>query len=219
MEAGKVRHVFADTKPLPTYLLAFAVGPLDVVTGLIPANAVRSTPLPFRGVAAKGKGDRLRYAVTHTPAIVAALETYFGQAYPFDKLDIVAVPDFAAGAMENPGAVMFREWLLLVDEKVAPESQLRAFWGVMAHELAHIWFGDLVTMPWWDDIWLNEAFATWMSYKIVGVVRPESHPELGLRERVLGAMHSDSLASARQIRRPIVSDHDIHNAFGFVFTV
>src|SRR5262249_30050970 len=151
----------------PTYLLAFAVGPLDIVAApdIVP-NAVRKRPLRLRGIAAKGRGKELAYALANTPAIVAALENYTGHEYPYDKLDILAVPD-RGGAMENAGAITFSEYLLLFDAKSASAGQKRAFASVMAHELAHMWFGDLVTMPWWDDIWLNEAFATWMSGRIV----------------------------------------------------
>lgn len=210
---GLTRHVFADTLPLPTYLIALAVGPLDIVEGTaIPANAVRHRPLPFRGIAARGRGAELRYAMEHTPAIVASLEAYFGIEYPYDKLDILAVPDFASGAMENAGAITFREQLLLLSSS-PPEEQVRGFTNVMAHELAHQWFGNLVTMPWWDDIWLNEAFATWMAFRTVRDVAPDQHAELGAIASVHGAMFSDSLAAARRIRQPIESENDIRNAF------
>jgi alanyl aminopeptidase len=210
---GLTRHVFAETLPLPTYLIALAVGPLEVIEAPpIPANAVRTRPLPFRGIAARGRGAELRYAMEHTPAIVASLESYFGIEYPYDKLDILAVPDFASGAMENAGAITFREQLLLLSATPA-EEQIRAFTNVMAHELAHQWFGNLVTMPWWDDIWLNEAFATWMAARVVRDVAPDQHAELSALSSVHGAMFSDSLAAARRIRQPIESDHDIRNAF------
>ncbi len=210
---GMRRVRFATTEKLPTYLLAFAVGRLDVVAAPdLPANDVRSRPLPFRGIAAKGRGQRLAYALAHTGPILAALERYFGIAYPYDKLDILAVPDFASGAMENAGAVTFREPLLLLDD-ASPEDQKRAYANVMAHELAHMWFGDLVTMPWWDDIWLNEAFATWMGHRVVETVHPDYRAGVQLLERVQGAMGSDSLVSARRIRQPIDTHHDIRNAF------
>ena len=212
---GDMKEVrFAETLPLPTYLVAMAVGPLDVVEHApLPPNAVRTRPLPFRGVAVRGQGARLAYALEHTGPLLAELERYFGTEYPYDKLDIIAVPDFASGAMENAGAITFREWLLLLDPEHAPEDQRRAFAGVMAHELAHQWFGNLVTMPWWDDIWLNEAFATWMGNKIVARVHPEYEAEVAMLESVQGAMRADSLVSARQIRQPIESNHDIRNAF------
>lgn len=210
---GQVRLQYATTEPLPTYLIAFAVGPLDVVEAPpIAASDVRKEPLPFRGVAAKGRGKAMAYAMKHTPAILAELERYFGIAYPYDKLDIIAVPD-KGGAMENAGAVTFREWLLLFDEGSASYDQRRAFAYVMAHELAHQWFGNLVTMPWWDDIWLNEAFATWMGYRAVDGWRPDYDADVQMLTRVLGAMGRDRLVNARQIRQPVTRNDDIHNAF------
>ncbi|MFO0684552.1 MAG: M1 family aminopeptidase [Sandaracinus sp.] len=209
---GLTSHRFATTEPLPTYLVAWAVGPIDVVEGTIPPSSVRSTPLPFRGLAPRGRGPEMAFAMQHTPAIVQALEEWFGIAYPFDKLDIVAVPDFAAGAMENAGLVTFRDSLLLLSAD-PPVSQQRAYAFVMAHELAHQWFGDLVTMAWWDDLWLNEAFASWMETGIVQRVFPEFHAELTELTTELEGFEADSLASARQIRQPIESRHDIANAF------
>ncbi len=211
---GMKRVRFATTAPLPTYLIAWAVGPLDVVEAEpIPATDLRERPIPLRGLAVKGKGEQLRYALEHTPRHVTWLEEYFGMGYPYDKLDIVAVPDFAAGAMENVGLVTFREWLLLIDPDDASEDQKRAFAYVMAHELAHMWFGNIVTMPWWDDIWLNEAFATWMGNKVVENLYPDYNAPLSQLQSVQGAMRSDSLTSARQIRQPIENNHDIRNAF------
>jgi cytosol alanyl aminopeptidase len=211
---GLVEIQFSTTAILPTYLIAIAVGPLDIVEAeAIPSNDVRKQPVPFRGVSVKGKGAELAYALAETPAILREMEMYFNIPYPFSKLDIIAVPDFASGAMENVGAITFREWLLLVDPAVASEAQKKRFHLVMAHELAHMWFGNLVTMPWWDDIWLNEAFATWMAYKIIHQQRPEMEVNLDFLRRVQSAMQTDHLASARQIRQPIESDHDIRNAF------
>ncbi len=211
-EKGMTRVRFAPTEALPSYLVAFAVGPLDVVEAPpIPASSVRPAPLPFRAVAAKGRGKELAYAVAHTPAIVAALEDYFGIAYPYDKLDILAVPD-RTGAMENAGAITFREWLLLLDDS-SPFEQKKSFAYVMAHELAHQWFGDLVTMPWWDDIWLNEAFATWMGFRAIHALEPSYMTEITELQGVLDTMGVDSLMSARQIRQPVAVNEEIHAAF------
>ena len=210
---GLTRVTFAPTEPLPSYLIAFAVGPLDIVEAPpIAATAVRQQPLPFRGVAARGRGKEMAYALEHTPALLKILEDYFGIPYPYDKLDIIAVPD-KGGAMENAGAVTFREWLVLVDDKTASIDQRRAFGYVMAHELAHQWFGNLVTMPWWDDIWLNEAFATWMGYLAVEKWRPTQQALVSQLKGVHRAMSVDSLLSARQIRQPVHNNNDIHNAF------
>lgn len=213
IDGGQRRLRFASSKPMPTYLVAFAVGPFDIVEAkAIAPNAVRSRTLPLRGLAVRGKGSQLAHALRHGGALLAAAESYFGTEYPYEKLDIVAVPDFSSGAMENVGLVTFRESLLLLGEN-APEWQERAYADVMAHELAHMWFGNLVTMSWWDDLWLNEAFASWMGAKIVEEVFPEHQAGLELLEWAQGAMRTDSLLSARQIRQPITSNHDIENAF------
>lgn len=205
---------FSQSKPLPTYLVAFAVGPFDVVEAPdIAPNAIRQHSLPFRGVAVKGKGHLLKTALKETPAMVEFQEHYTGIHYPYAKLDIIAIPDFASGAMENVGAITFREWLLLIDPLQGSESQKRAFASVMAHELAHQWFGNLVTMPWWNDLWLNEAFATWFGYKTIENLYPDHHADLGLLQRMHSAMNADSLTVARRVREPIHSNHDIYNAF------
>ena len=214
---GLQRVSFVTTPPIPTYLLAFAVGPFDVVAGAtIPPNDGRPFPIPLRGIAVKGKGASLQLALEQTAQYVEALEDYFGIPYPYRKLDLVAVPDFAAGAMENVGLITFREWLLLLDAERATEGQRRAFAYVMAHELAHQWFGNLVTMPWWDDIWLNEAFATWMGNKVVHSLHPEFRSDLASLATTHRAMNRDSLTSARSIRQPILSNHDIKNAFDMI---
>lgn len=203
---------FRTSERLPTYLVALAIGPFDVVEADIAPNAVRTEPLHLRALAPRGRGGELGYAMRETPRIVTALETWFGIAYPFDKLDIVAVPDFSAGAMENAGLVTFRDVLLLLGDD-APERQRRGFAYVMAHELAHQWFGNLVTMEFWDDLWLNEAFATWMETPIIHGLYPDLHAD----EAELGVMHeafaADSLVSARRIRQPVATVHDISNAF------
>lgn len=207
------RVTFAPTLPLPSYLVAFAVGPLDLVpVADVPPNAARKRPLKLRGVTAKGRGPEMAYALAHTGEILTKLEEYFGVEYPYDKLDILAVPE-REGAMENPGAITFKEWLVLMDEKTAALAQKRAFATVMAHELAHMWFGDLVTAQWWDDIWLNESFATWMGSKGADMWSPKLEAELGLLSGIQGAMGSDALVSARAIRQPVTSTHDIENAF------
>ncbi len=211
--AGLVRHVFQETKPLPTYLIAFAVGRLDVVEGEpLPPTDLRDHAVPLRAIATRGKGARLAFALANTRPLVETLERYFGVAYPYAKLDLIAVPDFAAGAMENAGAITFREQLLLIDDD-SPYQLKRAFKSVTAHELAHQWFGDLVTPKWWDDIWLNESFATWMGNKSVAQAFPQDGFQDAILNGALRVMAADELASARQIRQPIESNHDIATAF------
>lgn len=213
LKDGFKRLRFARTENLPSYLIAFAVGPWDIVPWQdIPANEVRKTPLSLRGVAAKGRGKEMTYALEHSAEIVAALERYFDIPYPFDKLDILAAPDFSAGAMENAGLITYRDSLMFIGDNT-PTGQRQAYWGVHAHELAHQWFGDLVTMPWWDDLWLNEAFATWMSAHIIQGLKPEFNVQRSRLEGALYAMDGDSLASTRRVREPIQDFTEIAAAF------
>ncbi len=210
---GMKKVTYQTTPKLSTYLIAFAVGPLEVVDGgAFPPTEVRDYEVPFNGIAVKGKGDQFGYSLENTRGILEALEAYFGIPYPYPKLDVIAVPDFSAGAMENVGAITFRETLLLFDENASAQQKLN-YAVVMAHELGHMWFGDLVTMPWWDDIWLNEAFATWIAYKAVYDWDPETRGDVLLLRYSMGAMPQDALGAARQIREPINTVNDISNAF------
>jgi cytosol alanyl aminopeptidase len=211
--AGWKTLTFAQTRPLPTYLVAFAVGPWDIVKGPdIAPDDYRSEVLPLRGVAANGEAHRMQHVLSETPGIIHTLENYYGFGYPFSKLDLLAAPDFSAGAMENPGLVTFRDWLLLLDPD-SPQQYVRGSFNVTAHELSHQWTGDTVTLAWWDDLWLNEAFATWMQQKITMKLHPEYRADL---DRVSGAeraMQNDSLTTAREIRQPITGNGDIQTAF------
>ena len=212
-ETGWKTLAFARTQPLPTYLVAFAVGPWDVVNGPdISPDDYRTDVLLLRGVAAHGEGHRMQHVLSETPSIIHTLENYYGFGYPFGKLDLLAAPDFSAGAMENPGLVTFRDWLLLLDPD-SPAKYVRGSFNVTAHELAHQWTGDTVTLEWWNDIWLNEAFATWMQQKVTMKVHPEYRADLDRISGAEGAMHNDSLTSARQIRQPITGNGDIETAF------
>ncbi len=213
LDDGWKKLRFATTEKLPSYLIAFAVGPWDIVPWAdIPPNAIRSTPLQLRGIATKGRGGEMNYALEHTAEIVAALEAYFGSPYPFDKLDLLAAPDYSFGAMENAGLIVYRETLMLGVDKAATSTR-QSYWNTHTHELAHQWFGNLVTMPWWDDIWLNEAFATWMASKIVHQLQPEFHADRRLLQASLGAMEEDSLASTRRIHEPVHAYTDVISAF------
>jgi alanyl aminopeptidase len=204
---------FATTKPLPTYLIALAVGPWDVLQAPdIPPNSVRKNPIPLRGIGPRGTGSQLQWILDQAPMIVKYFEEYTSQAYPFDKLDLVGAPDFGAGAMENAGLIIFRDALLRIDANSSTSAHRSAF-NVTAHEIAHMWFGDLVTVPWWDDIWLNEAFATWAQGKATVDLKPEYTGDLARLEGTLGAMRSDSLLSARKIRQPIANFGEIQTAF------
>ncbi len=200
---------FAETKPLPTYLIAFAVGEFDVVEA--PSEAMDGVAL--RVLTVQGKGDLAEYALETTPPLVEYQTEYFGQAFPYEKLDLVAVPNFGAAAMENVGLVTYRESLLLLDPDQASAGDRYWAAAVMAHEYAHMWFGNMVTLEWWDDIWLNEAFATWMGTKTLRNVLPEFEASIDAVDRALGVMEEDALASARAIRQPIEDGGDVYDAF------
>jgi alanyl aminopeptidase len=208
-----VKHVFETTRPMPTYLIAIAVGPYDVVDyGMIPPNDVRDRELPLRAIAAHGQGENLEYALNNTDGILSVLEEYFGTPYPYKKLDLIAMPESFGGAMENVGAITYDEYLLLMDEN-SPVGQRRSYTSVHAHEMAHMWFGDLVTPEWWNDIWLNESFASWMMHKASDGYWPEGEFDRETLKRALGAMAGDSLAAARQIREPVDRNESISDAF------
>jgi alanyl aminopeptidase len=207
-EQGMKTLRFAETPPLPSYLVAFVVGPFDAVD----IGAGGRNQIPMRILTPRGKAAETAYAAKVTGPILAALEDYFDIAYPYSKLDSVAVPQFG-GAMENPGLITYSQWLILTKPgEETPRSQ-RSYASVAAHEIAHQWFGNLVTTAWWEDIWLNEAFATWLSSKVITAWKPEWHGEVSAASSRNGSMDADSLITARKIRQPIESNHDIYNAF------
>ena len=211
---GKKRVRFATTRPLPTYLVAFAVGPFDVVEHApLPPNDVRKRALPFRGIAPRGRGKELHVALDAAAGLLVEEERYFGIEYPYDKLDHIAVPDFAYGAMENAGAITYREEDLLYTEGKSPFTQKRGMFNTIAHEMAHQWFGDLVTLRWWTDAWLNESFATWMSARTVDAWSPKENERIGVQQRANNVMSTDALAAARAIRQPVHATSDIWNQF------
>ena len=213
LDGGMIKHTFATTRPLPTYLLAFGVGPWDVVEyEALPPTDIRKNAVPLRGIATRGEGKNMEYALKNTVGILETLETYFGIPYPYEKLDLIAAPEYAFGAMENPGAIVFTEFLLLMDES-SSLGQRRAYASVNAHELAHQWFGDLVTPVWWEDIWLNEAFATWMGNKAVTTWAPDYKFGAQTLKGALGVMGTDSLASTRKVREPLLHTENVMDQF------
>ncbi len=197
--------VFARTKPLPAYLLAIATGPLETVP-------VPGTSTPCRIVAVKGGIKLAGEAAKVAPPILAALEKYFGRPYPYEKLDLIGVPEFWAGAMENAGAVTFTDRVLLFDPRTASARDRRTLAVYLAHELAHMWFGDLVTMEWWDDLWLNESFATWMEDKIADQVYPEFSLRVTSVEGAQRAMITDARPSTRAMRQSAKASDNLTQA-------
>jgi len=190
--------VFGTTPPLPSYLLAIATGPLEFT----PIAGLR---VPGRIVTVRGQSQLAAEAARITPPLVKELERYFDMPYPYEKLDLLAVPEFWPGAMENAGAIAFADGLLLLDPKAKTEGEVRDLVAVTAHELAHMWFGDLVTMAWWDDLWLNESFASWMGDKAVDAVFPQYRAGAAQVDAIQKAMQTDARLSTRAIRQPVTS--------------
>jgi aminopeptidase N len=205
---GWQRVTFLRTPPLPSYLVAYAVGPLDRV-------AIEGLSVPGHVYVPKGHAAELGFVLRHTPRIVAALEAYFGTRYPFRKLDFVAVPEFAFGAMENPGLITYRTDALLVGDKVSGRKAADVL-DTIAHEVAHMWYGDLVTMAWWDDLWLNEAFATWMANTIIETEFPQYETALNLPQQ--RAFNADQLTSSRAIRAEVRDNDEIWTDVGLKYT-
>ena len=208
--SGWTRHVFARTKPLPVYLVAFAVGPFDIAQDTKAGAA--GTPLRF--LAPKGHAADAHHAREATPGIVAALEAYFGRPFPFAKLDSVPIPSAVGfGAMEYAGMITYSAAIMLARGRQESLAFRRDYNAAAAHEIAHQWFGDLVTMAWWDDVWLNEAFATWMSEKVLATGRPEFASPWRVGEMRQSAIWADRLMSARRVANPVAELNDLYGAF------
>ncbi|MBZ5723933.1 MAG: M1 family metallopeptidase [Acidobacteriia bacterium] len=202
-------YIFKETKPLPSYLVAFAVGPFEFVD----AGTAGKNHFPVRIVTPKGRASEARFAAEVTATILTRLEDYFGIPFPYEKSDQVAVPVTLFGAMENAGMVTYVQSSLLAKPETDTISRQRGYVAVAAHELSHQWFGDLVTTEWWNDLWLNEAFATWMEQKLVAEWKPEWKTRIDAVDSKLFAQDQDSLVTARKIRQAIETKGDIANAF------
>jgi puromycin-sensitive aminopeptidase len=204
---GKRVVRFADTMVMSSYLVAFVVGPLEA-TAWHDADGI-----PVRIVHVPGKGDLTGFGIEVATFCLSWFQEYYGIPYPSDKVDLLALPDFAAGAMENLGCITFRENLLLVDPTTATQNERQLVADVVAHELAHMWFGDLVTMGWWNGIWLNEAFATFMEIAACDAFRPEWQrwTSFGLERSV--AFETDSLSATRPVEYEVHSPADCEGMF------
>jgi len=194
---GRVEVRFAETIAMSTYLVAFVVGPFEATEPVVAAG------VPVRVVATPAKLRLASFAVEVAAHAIDFLAGYFGIPYPGTKLDHVAVPDFSFGAMENLGCVVYRENLLLVDPETAAQTELQRIATVVAHETAHMWFGDLVTMRWWNGIWLNEAFATFMELTTADAYRPEWQVWTAFGAGKSAAMVTDALRSTRPVEYPV----------------
>ncbi len=204
---GRQRVRFADTMSMSTYLVAFVVGRLEI-TEPIDVDGV-----PLRVVHLPGKGHLARFALDAGAFALRFFTDYYGIPYPDRKVDFVAMPDFAQGAMENTGLVTYRESLLLVDPEHATQPELENIADVVAHELAHQWFGNLVTMRWWNGIWLNEAFATFMALLTVDAWRPDWERWTSFGRYNTAAKEVDALRSTRAIEYPVHSPDDASGMF------
>ncbi|HEU5056338.1 MAG TPA: M1 family aminopeptidase [Kofleriaceae bacterium] len=208
-EAGGMKVVrFAESKPMPSYLVALAVGPFDVVD----AGVAGRNRTPVRIITPRGQAGQARWAAQTTGPILEELEAYFDSPYPYEKLDSIAVPH-KGGAMENPGLITYGSSLILARAEDDTVARRRSYAGICAHELAHMWFGDLVTMAWWDDLWLNEAFATWMARRTIQAWKPAWGADMTRIQDRSTAMTADSLLSARRVRQPIATRDEIESGF------
>jgi len=205
---GDQKHtvIFTTSAKMSSYLVAVAVGEFDYISG-------EADGVPIRVYALSGKSGLGAFALTAAERCIEYYDRYFGVRYPFGKLDLIAVPDFAAGAMENTGAITFREVDLLLEEKQASIAQQKTVATVVAHEIAHQWFGDLVTMKWWDDIWLNEGFATWMEGKPIKEWKPDWNVPLDDLAETSRSIDTDSLDSTRPIHQSAETPAQIQELF------
>jgi aminopeptidase N len=203
---GKHTVKFATTAKMSSYLAALVVGNFEYVEGSVDG-------IPIRVYSTPGKKEMGKFALDAAEHVVGYYDKYFGIKYPYGKLDLVGLPDFSAGAMENIGCITFREVILLIDEKQGSVDLKKTIASVTAHEIAHMWFGDLVTMKWWDDIWLNEGFATWMSSKPVQAWKPEWNFALDDVSNTGGTLNLDSLANTRPIHQAADTPAQIQELF------
>lgn len=204
---GQRTTLFETTPPLSVYLIAIAIGPFER------SRPVHVGATPIRIVTLPGARRLGRFALEAAAESLARLERWFGMPHPYAKLDLVALPDFAFGAMENAGAVFFRDAILLLDDRTASADDRLRTAETVAHELAHMWFGNLVTMAWWNDLWLNESFATWMAYEIVHDWQPDWkvwHAFIARRE---SALELDALRTSHPIAPPVETADEAQENF------
>ena len=201
---------FKKTPPLPSYLVALGVGPFDYVD----AGRAGRNKTPIRIITPRGKASQAKYAISTTAPLLELLEAYFGTPFPFEKLDQLAIPQTVTfGAMENAGLITWGEQYLLAPPSEETPTFRRTQASYNAHEIAHQWFGDLVTLAWWDDVWLNESFATWIGERTVQEWKPEWSVDVTRVVDRSDVMTLDTLVSSRKIRQEIESVDDIANAF------
>jgi aminopeptidase N len=202
---GKRRTEFASTPSMSSYLLAVTVGEFEKTT-----DRFENIELNIYTVATKHQ--HTAYAMDATKKVLAYFKDYFGSAYPLPKLDQIAVPG-KRGAMENWGLITYSESLLMVDPATAAYGQRFSSFNVIAHEIAHQWFGNLVTMAWWDGLWLNESFAEWIAHKATGALNPDWNLTSRKAQAKESAMDADALSNASPIERGVTRDQNSGELF------
>jgi puromycin-sensitive aminopeptidase len=208
LDDGRVEFRFDKTMKMSTYLLAFIAGPFEATE----PRVVRGTPI--RVIVPKGNLHLTDIALENAVFCFEYLSDYYGIPYPADKLDHIAIPDFAAGAMENVGMITYRDAYLVIDPEKASQGELQNSLDVIGHEIAHQWFGNLVTMAWWEGAWLNEAFASFMELKATDAMRPEWKRWLAFANlEVPWAMGTDQLASTRPIEFEVTAPEEVDQMF------
>jgi len=205
-DAGKHTLKFATTPKMSTYLVAFLVGDFECSKGEQDGVAIRVCSTPDKVALTPYGVDVARYVLHY-------YNNYFGIPYPLKKLDLIALPDFEAGAMENFGAITYRETALLLDPKTASVGAKKEVALVIAHEMAHQWFGDLVTMQWWDNLWLNEGFASWLENKPLAVMNPAWNIDQTVVAGLDGTLNLDSQPTTRAIRAKADTPDEINQMF------
>ncbi|HET9451131.1 MAG TPA: M1 family metallopeptidase, partial [Aggregicoccus sp.] len=205
LPGGLKRVTFAQSKPMPSYLVAFMVGPFDVVE----AGTVGREPVPLRFIVPRGRGAETAYAARVSARIVGELEDYFDQPYPYEKLEVAVVPRYW-GTMEHPGLVAMGQPLTLIRPEEETLERRQRYAHIFGHELGHYWFGNVVTCRWWDDVWLNESFTSWLDRKTMDGFEPGWGLGREFSAQSLAqAMAADSLLNTPPVRKPVASNDDI----------
>jgi aminopeptidase N len=197
---------FGETPPMSSYLVVFCAGELEAIRG-------ETDGVEIAVITTKGKAETGRYALESAEKILAYYNQYFGEKFPLPKLDLIAVPGGFGGAMENWGGIVYYESLLLFDPAKSSENTKQSIFGVEAHEIAHQWFGDLVTMAWWDNLWLNEGFASWMGTKCNDHFNPQWRIWLRANSAKEHAMATDALSTTHPIQQPVRTESEADSAF------
>lgn len=203
----KIKFIFQTTPKMSTYLIYLGIGDFEIAKDRAEGTEIRFITTP-------GKSRHGRFAIDCTKKILKYYNDYFGIKYPLPKIDLIAVPDFSSGAMENWGAITFREVELLFDKKENSSARKQRIVEIIAHELAHQWFGNLVTMKWWNDLWLNESFASWMSYKVADKLHPEWQMWAHFLDSMMSdALYLDGLKSSHPIEANVKKLHELNEIF------